>query len=739
MDLQALLQVLWRKKWILIVVPIFAMGTAFAIRYFGEWKFMSTAQLATGLTVSDELLAEDAYLNPYEVQVTFNNLTEIIRSRSVIGQVSYRLMVHDIKDSTSSFRKPQAKAVRDNFGDPSLVDTRLFRTILEQKIDSITLLNLNKQDQKLLQKYIDAYGYDYESILKNLSVNRVNQSDFIDISFVSENPVLSAFVVNTLCSEFIRYYTSVKVSSSQVSLESLQAIAKQRKDYFDTKMEELKQFKTANEMFNAKAEGEAKIRQMKDYEDQIAEESQKIRGLELTLANLNIRIEEAEMKAGLRPNDKIISLRRNIASVNEKYIQGGQKDPILLDSLTSMRAQLDAAIQRANESGPKLTPAEMTALRDKKEESRVELEISRDNLRSLNNIYSSLRFNIRNAASDEAVGDALEKEVEVAREEHLVAQNRLSEAQGKTMTNRIAITQVLIADPAEKAQSRKTLIFMVFAGFLSFAISAFTIVAIEVVDARIKTPTRFKQKTRLKLAGTLPKLASTEQDWNTIFHGNGKQLNTHEDIRKIRFEIENQKARVMMVTSLKDGAGKSFFIIALAYSLSLLKKRTLIIDTNLRNNSLTRTLLAHPSLKLLVEDFAKKAKLLGAGADHAAGQNGETADSETGNLITKTQNQLIDIIGNKKTQLSPSEVIPGGDFKVLIEWLKSHYDYILLEGPALNTFSDTKELVKFVDLVIPVFSADATIDAKDNEGLNYLKSLQDKLGPAVLNNVEERQ
>src|SRR4051812_9753398 len=122
MDLQALLQVLWRKKWILIVVPIFAMGTAFAIRYFGEWKFASTAQLATGLTVSDELLSEDRYLNPYEVQVTFNNLTEIIRSRAVIGQVSYKLMMHDLKDSTRAFRKPAGKAIRDNFGSIDNVD-----------------------------------------------------------------------------------------------------------------------------------------------------------------------------------------------------------------------------------------------------------------------------------------------------------------------------------------------------------------------------------------------------------------------------------------------------------------------------------------------------------------------------------------------------------------------------------------------------------------------------------------
>jgi succinoglycan biosynthesis transport protein ExoP len=743
MDLQGLVAVLWRRKWILIIVPFLAVCVAFAVRFLGEWKYVSTAQLATGLTVSDELLKEDGGLNPYEVQVTFNNLTEIMRSRSVIGQVSYRLMMHDLADSSASFRKFDKGKLGKNYLPGMEAQFPKLRAVLQKKIDSLTLLSNADPSQKTLQTLIDSYGYDYESLLKNLQSYRLNQSDFIEVTYTSENAALSAFVVNHLCSEFIRYYTNARQSSSSVSFESLETIAQQRKKHLDDKMEELKNFKTSNNL-NTGAGADQKAEQIKDYEDQIAEAQQKIRGLELTLANLNVRIENAEISSGLKPNDHIITLRKQINAMNDRYVQGNQTNSALLDSLTGLRRLLDDAMAKASTT-PKVTSAELNALKNKREETRVELEIARENLSSLDRIYSSLRYNMKDIANNQALLDAMEKEVEVASKEHLDAQDRLNDAREKLMTDRVSIKQVLVAEPAEKAQSRKTLIFMLFSGVLSFSLCAFVIVAIELTDSRIKTAARFKQKTRLKLAGNLPLIQGKEQeqDWNSIFAANGKNLGASEEIRKIRFEIVNQKAKVLMVSSLKTQQGKSFFIVALAYSLSLIRKRTLIIDTNLRNNSLTRMLLADPNLKLLIENFAKNTKLLrGAGGNgNGNGHAGDEQLNETqpidSNLVSRTTNELIDIIGNKKSQGSPSEILPGADFKVLIDWLKVEYDFIILEGPALNSYSDTKELTRYVDMVVPVFSADAVIDGKDTESLNYLKSLQEKLGPAVLNRVQE--
>src|SRR5690606_27711823 len=120
----------------------------------------------------------------------------------------------------------------------------LYDSILENKVESSTLIDPNDPFQKDIEEIIKGYRYDYESVLQNLSINRLNQSDFIEISFLSEDPNLSAFVVNTLCDEFIRYYTTVKLARSNVSLVSLESIVGQRKDYLDEKMNELKKFKS---------------------------------------------------------------------------------------------------------------------------------------------------------------------------------------------------------------------------------------------------------------------------------------------------------------------------------------------------------------------------------------------------------------------------------------------------------------------------------------------------------------
>jgi hypothetical protein len=151
-------------------------------------------------------------------------------------------------------------------------------------------------------------------------------------------------------------------------------------------------------------------------------------------------------------------------------------------------------------------------------------------------------------------------------------------------------------------------------------------------------------------------------------------------------------------------------------------------------------LTAKPNLDLLLDNVIKHSKLIGTtkGNGKAESENTESQNRPYDHdLITRTQNEWIDIIGNKKSRLSPSEIIPGGDFRVLLGWLNSTYDYILLEGPALNVFSDTKELIQFVDLIIPVFSATSSINQPDTDSITYLKTLKDRLGPAVLNMVEK--
>jgi polysaccharide biosynthesis transport protein len=115
-------------------------------------------------------------------------------------------------------------------------------------------------------------------------------------------------------------------------------------------------------------------------------------------------------------------------------------------------------------------------------------------------------------------------------------------------------------------------------------------------------------------------------------------------------------------------------------------------------------------------------------------------DSEnTYELINPTKYKNIFIVGNAGGgSESPAEILSGRDFTNLIAVLVDSFDYILMEGAAVNDYSDTKELVQYADKVFAVFSADSSIKQLDKESINYFKSLGKKFGGAILNRVSTK-
>jgi Mrp family chromosome partitioning ATPase len=104
-------------------------------------------------------------------------------------------------------------------------------------------------------------------------------------------------------------------------------------------------------------------------------------------------------------------------------------------------------------------------------------------------------------------------------------------------------------------------------------------------------------------------------------------------------------------------------------------------------------------------------------------------------FIIKTDNELIDVIGNKPGFNSPSEIFAGKKFEVFLKEYSKVYDYIFLEGPSLNNFSDTKELIDFCDGIIGVFSADKVLNQLDKESIEYFRNLNSKYIGSILNKV----
>src|SRR5690606_29461924 len=63
--------------------------------------------------------------------------------------------------------------------------------------------------------YLVMMGYDDSSLRESLEIYRNGESDYVNVEFVSEDPELSAFIVNVLSREFIQYYHNTTSASQQ--------------------------------------------------------------------------------------------------------------------------------------------------------------------------------------------------------------------------------------------------------------------------------------------------------------------------------------------------------------------------------------------------------------------------------------------------------------------------------------------------------------------------------------------
>ena len=93
------------------------------------------------------------------------------------------------------------------------------------------------------------------------------ESDFITISYTSENPQLSAFIVNTLCKEFLNYYTTNVKQSETNAITFLQNDLTVKRNALNGKKDSLQRYKIKNGILNLDDQSRAIEAQILNYQD----------------------------------------------------------------------------------------------------------------------------------------------------------------------------------------------------------------------------------------------------------------------------------------------------------------------------------------------------------------------------------------------------------------------------------------------------------------------------------------
>ena len=733
MDLLFLGKVLLRKLWILVSVPLIAAAAAYIFTMDTPETYVSKAQLATGFTIHDQVQLTEERFNMREADIKFSNLMSAMNSGLSVNLTSYRLLLHDLDPENVPYHRPDPEEFTTNADEIQRV-----REVVSKKLENFSALSSTDPEFDLINKFLVAYGYNYNDVKDNLTIDRIANTDYIEVYMAADKPGLAALGANAFCEEFIRYNRSLKSERSSESVELLKQFSEKKKAELDQKSETLKMFKANNGVYNLEGESGMKMGQLSVLETQAATTRSNINRLELTIERLNQDIAKLSAPATSSSNQRILDLRTQINEMNARYITDGGDNQALLDSLNFLREELRIAQDNSLRQGATVTAGYTVAdLQQQLREAEIELRVQRNDLNMLQARMRAINSSFSGYANKEAQVAALQKEVELANQEYVKAHDKYNEARDRQLASN-NLRMVLMAAPPVNPEPSIRLIIIGLAAFTSLLLCMMAIVGLELADVALRTPEKFKRMVNLPMAGVINRIDSRNFNIRAFFNqqnGNEETEMFKSLLRKFRHEIESLNGKVVLFTSPKRRDGKTFVMFSLAYVLSLLDKRVLILDTNFKNNSLSQILgRGQSDLKLL---DTKKHKLLASaqGADDKKVEP-DYEHENSYDLINPTKYKNIYIVGNSGGgSESPAEILSGRDFTNLVSILADSFDYVLMEGAAMNDYSDTKELVKYADKVVAVFSADTTIKQLDRDSIHYFKSLGKKFGGCVLNRV----
>ncbi|HEU0065227.1 MAG TPA: AAA family ATPase [Flavisolibacter sp.] len=716
MDFSYFLKVWLRSKWLIIGLTIIAIITAFVLLMFKKNLYESVAQYSTGFTTERVRLVDGtSAFDVYGADIKFNNVIETFKSPKVIGALSYSLLLHDL-NSDKPYRvltneKKNSKAYK-------AVNTDTVKRILRDKITQFDILNSTDNTEVKVIDFLKLYNYDYASIIKYLSVNRVEGTDYLNVLFRSENPQLSATVVNTIGLDFINYYRSLTEQRGEASADVIRILVANQQHKVDSLNDLLFKAKVKQGTIDPVSRSTSAMETVKELETQLAEATTNYNVATQRLNYYNQR--KKELTAGTNApssNDEIIKLQDQ----RRMLINRNSQDPAIKKQIDDLTIQI--ASKSSNTVNASKNVDELQKVNDNINETEATANAARKTISDLNGkikLYTGMTN--ENPGSGVTVS-AIQSQLDIENKALGSIQEKLTQAVGLLKENPAEnIKQTLVGQPAVEPEPAKKMFTMGLAGISTFFVASLFVLFLSILDPSIKSPSQFSKIVKKPLLTSIIHLNMKEGHAADIILDDNVRADEkvklfRQNLRKLRFELENSGKKIFLITSAKQKEGKSTIIQALAATVLLSNKRVLMVDANFSHNSLSRIFNAETKLE----------KLQYAHAGY---------EENNGEMVSHTQYKGLDIIGNEGGNYTPDEVLKRNNILEHLKELNAQYDYILIEGAAINDHSDTWELTKYVDGVIMVFSANSSVGAADNQSFTYMDNQKTKVLGAVLNNVQ---
>ena len=562
-------------------------------------------------------------------------------------------------------------------------------------------------------------------VLKNLKVVRPPNTYLLLVSYRSPDPQLAANVANEIANSYMQHTYTLRIRSSA----NLSSFVERQIEDLKAKMERSgqrqAQFERELNVINPEEKTSilsARLMQINtEYTnaqgDRVRKESQfnSMKSGSLEAAQIS-----SQGEALIKLNERVNESRQKLAVIKSTYgINHPEYKKVASDVSELQRQFEDLRRNIAGRIEADYNQAKNREMMLKRTVEETKNEFDRLNARSFQ--YQQLK---READGDKKLYDELNRKIQEAGINAGFQSNSM----------------IRIADEARAAARAvfpslrlNLLLAMLFSTLIGIGAAVLT----DMLDNTLRDPEQVSRSLNTDVIGTLPSVkdikglignSALPQMMNGLVKYTGaeardgyKAISTYEEsIRTLRNSILlgdfDRRLRSLLVTSATPGEGKTTTAVHLAVAHSDQRKKTLIIDCDLRRPSVHQKLNIHPTQGL---------------------SNVLTEEIGWRDVIMKIdRHPYLDIIAAGPPSRRASDLI-GSRMVELLEEASKEYDLIIVDSPPLLGFAEPLQMATAADGVIVVTKAGQTSRKAVATVIQTLQRLRANVVGVVLNQVKK--
>jgi len=700
-----------RRQWRVVAVcmGIFAiLGLVYILTAVPKYTASTSVLIDRGNSqIVNQMQANVAAALPIEDDASVLSEVELFKSDSIGLAVVDKLKLLDNPEFTSPARSPISML-------RSLLNFRTWFASDDVAADDLDTMRHNAADK----------------IVTDMDVDRIGRSYALSISYTSTSPELASKIATSIAEAYLVDKLNSKYDATRRASEWLQErIDELKQRALDSDLA-VQKFRTAHGLLSTGGQYQLLSDQ------QLSELTTQLIGAQADTARARAKYERVKSIIDNKRTDAIVTdvLDNSISNdLRKKYLEASKLEAEISarlgpDHIQAVRLRSEMAEYQ------RLMFEELNRIA---ESYQSELQVAQTREKSLQDSVTQASSVTAAAGETQVQLRELERTADTYRNLYQTFLARFQEAtqqQSFPITDARIITRAQV--PTAPSAPKKPLILalaMALGAAFGGGIGAFR----EFRDRFFRTGEQVRDVLSLEYIGHIPTVdakeassgASEPESARGLQNGNAitNYVVNHplsafaETMRsaKIAVDMENPSSRckVIGVISSLPGEGKSTVAINLAQLLAMQGSRTLLIDADLRNPGATRAIGRHAEqgiLEALLEGKPLKDLLL---------------------LDSKTRLAFLPAVVKRRVPHS-SDLLSSSIMVNLLEELKVHFDYIVLDLPPLGPVVDARAISPMLDASLAVIEWGRTSRRVVRTTFAVQPELMEKCIGVVLNKVD---